>query len=117
MPWPREFEDDALEGGEPRCVEMFNDLDDCSGVKTIEPLIAIGQRTLNQLDAAALPFGQLVDSHALLRGFEGPPGNIHSEDRLELLLGQEKAQQLAFAAAKIKHPLRPRCLDRGKNNL
>ena len=103
----REFEDDALEGGESRRIEVFDDLDDGGGVKAVETLIPIGQRTLNQLDATALTLRQLIKPEAFLRDLKGSPGDIHSEDGFELLLGQKKPEQLAFATAEIEHPLRP----------
>ncbi len=113
----REFEDDALERGESRRIEVLDDLDDGGCFKAVEPLVAIGQRSLNQLDPTALPFWQLIEPQALLRDFERSPGDIHAEDGLELLLGKEKPQQLAFATAEIEYPLRAGRLDDGQDRL
>ena len=69
---------------------MFDRFDDGGGIKTVETLISIGQRTLNHFDPAALPFGQLIQSKATLRILKGSPGDVHSKNGLELLLRQKK---------------------------
>ena len=74
-----EFEDNALEGGESRRVEVLDDLDDGGAAsKAVEALVSIGQGPLNQFNPTALTFGRLIKPQAFLRDFKRSPGDIHS---------------------------------------
>ena len=65
---------------------MLDHLHYGGGFKSTQPLVAVGQRSLNQLDSAALPFWKFVESQALLRRLQRTPRHVHAEDAFELFL-------------------------------
>ena len=51
---------DSLKGRESRGIQMFDHLDDRSGIEAGDAFIAIHERSLDQADAGALPLGKLI---------------------------------------------------------
>src|SRR5258708_215261 len=101
----REFEENPLKCREARRIQMFDHLNHRRGVEAAQSLIAIHQRTLDKIDAGFLLLWQLIEFQTFFGDFQRTPRNIHAENRLELRICQQIAQELALAAAQIKHSL------------
>ena len=104
-PRPGELEQHPLEGGEPRRVEMLDDLDHGRGVEARQPLVAVGQGALEQLDALALLRRELLQAQAVGGQFQrcvdtSTPA-ISANCR-----SARRAEELPLAAAEVEHPLR-----------
>ena len=111
MPRPGELEEHALEGGEPRRVEVLDHLDDGGRVEAGEARVAVDQRAVEQLDAArAARSGRRSRCSRSLgasraRGARRPCPTIS----VELPVREQRREQLALAAAEVEHALRARC--------
>ncbi len=66
--------------------------------------VAIHQRTVHQANALALLRRQPIELEARFGQIEDSSRNVHADDLRELMIGQEAAQELAFAAPEIQHP-------------
>src|SRR5262245_15642754 len=102
----RLLEDDPLERGEPRRIEVLDHLDRGGRVEAGQALVAVGQGGLEELDALALSRRELLEPQARMRDLERPVRDVDAEDLLELSLVHELADELAAAAAEVDDPLR-----------
>jgi hypothetical protein len=84
---------------------MLDDLDDGSRVKAFQTLVAIHQRSLYQLNPCPLLLTDLLQFQPLRGNLNRTPGNIHAQDLLELMVGQERTQEFAFSATQVQHAL------------
>lgn len=46
---PGELKENALEGGQPRRVDMLHDFDDSGGSEALQPLVAVHQGAVDQM--------------------------------------------------------------------
>jgi len=102
MLWMRELEKYSLKSRGSRGIQVFDDFYYRCRIKPAEPLIPVHQGTLNQVESGLLPFRELIELEFLLRNLQRAPRDIHAKNGLELLVGEQVAEQLAFTAAKIK---------------
>ncbi len=84
---------------------MLNDLDDGGGVEAFQPLVAVHQGAVEQLHALGLLGRQPLQLQPPLGHFQRADRHVQADDLLELLLLEQLADQLAFAAAKIEDAL------------
>src|SRR5262245_47295077 len=67
---PRRLEQHALESREPRWIEMFDDFNYGRRVEAFDAVVAVDQRSVQQVDSCALPGGHSIEVQALARMFE-----------------------------------------------
>src|SRR5262249_26843198 len=114
-----ELEQHALEGRQPRRIEMLDEFDHGGGIETLQPLVAVGERAMEKLQSRAKT-RRCNDRTALrLRGlardvfdpqppssnFQAPNRHIEPYDLFKLLLLHKLAQELALAAAQVEDAL------------
>src|SRR5262249_36651308 len=119
-PGPRELEQRALEGREARLVQVLDDLDDRGSVEAVETLVPVEQRAVDEPDALALLVREPAansEAQLLLRDLQRAQGHIHSDDLRELLLPEERLEQLAFSATQVEHALGARFPQRGDHGV
>src|SRR5436309_1184086 len=80
MPWLGEFKQHSFKRGKPRRIQVFDHLNDCSGVEATQPLIAIHERALDHFDACALFLRELLKLEPVSSDLDGTPGYVHAEN-------------------------------------
>ena len=108
-------EQNALEAPKSRLVEVFDHLDDGRRIEPGEPLVTVGERRLEELDPLALSWCEPLEPQPALRNLEGGVGDVDADDLQERRLLQQRAQQLAIAAAEVEHPCRAARAQRGND--
>jgi hypothetical protein len=96
-------EDAAHEGRQPRQVEVLDHLHQHDGVVTGQPVVAVGRRRLQQLEAGPLGVRHALQVEPPGRQLEGPVGDVDAEDLAEGGIGDELAQQGSLPAAEVDH--------------
>src|SRR5262245_25162914 len=96
---------------------MFDDFDHRRRVESVEPTLAIHQRAVHQTNALALLWRQPIELEARFREIEYSPRHVHANDLCELVIGEEAAQELAFAAPQIEDTRSARSLQHVKHGL
>ena len=82
---------------------MLDDFHHGRRVESGQALVAIHQRTVQQLDASALHLGQAIQVQPVLGNLQRAMGDVHADDFLELPLLEQHLQQFAFATAKVEN--------------
>ncbi len=109
---PRELEEDALEGRQPRRIDMLDHLHGAGGVVPGEALVPVGEGALEQLQALPPPGREALEAEALPGDLEGPVGDVHAGEAVALPLLEQGLEELALAAAEIDDAARPRLPER-----
>src|SRR5690554_5088044 len=68
--WARELKHVSLQCGQPRLVEMFNNLDQCCCVKAFKSLVSVEERPMNQLKPILTLVRHLIEPQAPRRDFK-----------------------------------------------
>ena len=107
---PSRLEHDSLERPQPGLVEVLDDFHDRCRVETLQPRVAIHERTVHEADPFTLLRCEAIEFEPRLRQIERAAGDVHAGDLGELAICEQPAQELAFAATEIEHPRGARCL-------
>jgi hypothetical protein len=93
------------EGGQPVGLHVLDDLDDGGGVELVEATVAPAQGTLDELQAVADALGGVVEAQSTGGAVEDGGGDVHAQDAGELRALDQRGEQLALAAAEVRHAL------------
>ena len=100
---PGELEHDPFERRQPAWLEVLDHLHQHGRVVASQPVVAIGQRTLEQLQSSSLALVHPVEAQPPCRGLQGAGRHVHADDVAEPMVRDELREQPAFAAAKVEH--------------
>ena len=81
---------------------MLDDLDDGGGVEALQPLVAVHQRTVQELDPILLMHRQAVELEPVGGDLQRADRHIQADDLLELLVLDQLAKEIALAAAQVQ---------------
>ena len=82
---------------------MFDHFDNRRRIKVRQSLVAIDQRSVQQLDPFRLAFWNPVKVESALGVLQRPNRNIHTDNSVKLPVGEQVSQQLAFPASEVQH--------------
>ncbi|CAM5308936.1 hypothetical protein SVIOM74S_06014 [Streptomyces violarus] len=116
-PGPCGTEHGVLQGGQPGQVEVLDHLAEHGGVVPLEPVVGVGERALEELDARGLPLPHAVQLQPAGGDGERAHRHVQSHDLRERRVLEESLHQLALAAAEIEHPGGPGGLEGGGDGL
>jgi hypothetical protein len=110
-----EPEHGALERAQPRWIDVFDHLHQHRHIQTGQPVVAVGQRRLEQFDAGTLQLAHPVELQPAGRDLQRPRRYVDGDNALDRLLGQQITDQDAFAAAEVADAAGAARPDRGEH--
>ena len=110
-------EDGLGQRGQPRLVDVLDDLHQHRRVVAAQPVVAVGQRRLEQRDPAALPLGQPVQPQPALGHLQRARRHVGADDLGVAPVPDQVAQQRPAAAAEVEHAGRAGLGERGQHRL
>lgn len=101
--WARGREHVLLGGGQPWRIKVLDHLDERGRVETDQPLVAIRQRTVQQLDPPPLGVMHRIELQSSRGLLECPHRDVDPDDAL-VVAAKQPLQQRAGTAAEIQDP-------------
>ena len=108
-------EDRRRERRQARRVDVLDDLHQHRRVEAAQPVVAVGQRGLQQRDPAALTLGQPVQAQPALGEPSARGRDVDPDDLGVALVPDQVGEQRTGAAAEVEHPGRAGLGQRGQD--